>query len=276
MNIALISAIEGDNNNLNDDNGIVYGGKRLFEQEAILCFENWRKNGGWLKDIPIYVYCPTHNTITQKTKEKFNDLGVIYTEKYHPITETFTSGFINIPFVGMLYEQELDEDIFIKIDLDMNLIRPLPKDLVYSECVVCGQYDKDSIFDRVVMNSDKCFDTGFIISRKSSNFYKLFFDETMKIINGQFDEEWEKVKSATGEYFIEEYIMDKIYVNEMMPIKGLQKYQIGEQYTSVGEYTDEELKFVYFWHEHLMYDKNMYNRVKEKLLYKKWELRNNE
>jgi hypothetical protein len=44
----------------------------------------------------------------------------------------------------------------------------------------------------------------------------------------------------------------------------------------VGEYTDEELKFVYFWHEHLMYDKNMYNRVKEKLLYKKWELRNNE
>jgi len=276
MKIALITAIEGDNNNLNDDNGIVYGGKRLFEQEAILCFENWRKNGGWLKDIPIYSYCPTHNTITEETKEKFKELGVIYTEKYHSITETFTSGFINIPFVGMLYENILKEDILIKIDLDMNLIKPLPKEMVFSDSVICGQYDEHSLFDRIVMNSDACFDTGFIISKRLDNFYELLFIETMKIIEGEIDFEWEKIKNKTGEYFLEEYIMDKIYSNKLIDVVGIQKYQIGEGYTSIKHFTNEQLKNVYFWHEHLVYDKTNYNRVKEKLLYKKWELKQNE
>lgn len=273
MKIALISAIECDENNLNDENDIEYNGKRLFEQEAIKCFESWRKNGGWLKDIPIYTYCPTHNTISPKTISKFEELGVVYTEKYHDITETFTSGFINIPFVGMIYEKELSEDILIKIDLDMNLIKPLPKELVYSDVSICGQYDELSLMDRSVMNPDHCFDTGFVISKRDSKFYETFFNETMNVIrNG--DSDWDIIKDETGEYFLEEYVMDKIKKNNLMDIQGIKRYQVGEQYTSISDFTDEELNDVYFWHEHLMYDKRMYNRIKEKILYKKWELRN--
>lgn len=273
--IALIAPIENSSSNLNKENGIHYNGERLFEEEAILCFENWRKNGGWLKDINIYVYCPTHNTITQKTKDRFNELGVIYTEKYHKETEDFNSGFINIPFVGMLYEKELSEDIFIKIDLDMNLIKPLPKELFEFDGIICGKYDKRSV-DWDVVDPDNCYDTGFIISHRTDKFYELFYNETMKLINDGIDPDWQIVRDATGDYFLEEYVMEKIVKYDMFKVIPLEMYQIGEQYTSVSEFTDEQLKHVYFWHEHLKYDKKYYNRTKEKLLYKKWELRQNE
>jgi hypothetical protein len=43
MKYALIAAIEGDKTNLNNQKNIVKF-DRLFEQESIVCFENWRKN----------------------------------------------------------------------------------------------------------------------------------------------------------------------------------------------------------------------------------------
>ena len=46
MKYALITMIESNENNLNEQNGIIFCEKRLYEDEAILCFENWRKNGG--------------------------------------------------------------------------------------------------------------------------------------------------------------------------------------------------------------------------------------
>jgi len=49
MKYALIAAIEGDRKNLNNDMNIVQF-ERLYESEAVICFQNWRKNGGWLKD----------------------------------------------------------------------------------------------------------------------------------------------------------------------------------------------------------------------------------
>lgn len=262
--IALIGAIESEFNDTNVNTGICESCKRRLESEAILCFEAWRKNAGWLKDIPIYAVCPTKNVISGDTKARFKELNVTYIENYQPITETFTSGFLNIPLVGKMMEESLDENIFIKIDLDMNIIKPLPRGLINSEAIVVGQYDDYCTkHQRLGIGDNNPFDTGFIISRRESGIYQHFFDECMKIM-GSDDKGWLKVREQTGEYYLEEYVMDRIYDSGKFNIMPIQKYQIGEWYTPVMELTDSELKDVYFWHEHLEYDEE-YNKIREKI-----------
>ena len=267
MKYALITAIEGDANNLNQQRGIPLPNKRLLESEAVSCFQNWRRNGGWLKDIAIYAFCPTKNVITDKTKEKFKELNVTYIEEYQPVTETFISGFLNVPLVGKLLEERLTEDVFIKIDLDMSLIKPLPEELVNSETLVCGQYDDYCTAQQRTVKEGWAnpFDTGFTISRRTSGFYKFFFDVLLDTMNST-DSEWEKVRAVSGDYYLEEYVMDKIYNNKLWEVQPIQKYQIGEWYTPVAEFTDEQLKSVYFWHEHILFDKK-YNRIRERVEY---------
>jgi hypothetical protein len=268
MKYALIAAIEGDKTNLNNQKNIVKF-DRLFEQESIVCFESWRKNGGWLKDIQIYVLCPTKNIISKKTQEKLKQLNVDYIEEYHDIVETFTSGFLNIPYVGMLFEKRLDVDVIIKIDLDMNLIQPLPEELVNTDYVICGQYDDYCTKQQRTLESGwtNPFDTGFMITRKESGFYKKWWNEVYEILkNPESDQEWLKVREQTGEYYLEEYIVDKLFHSDPSILKPIQKYQIGEWYTPVSEFTDEELKNVYFWHEHLISDP-AYDKIRQKVEY---------
>jgi hypothetical protein len=268
MKYALIAAIEGDKTNLNNQKNIVKF-DRLFEQESIVSFESWRKNGGWLKDMPIYVLCPTKNIISRETQDKLKELNVEYIEEYHDIVETFTSGFLNIPYVGMLFEERLDVDVLIKIDLDMNLIQPLPEELVNTDYVICGQYDDYCTKQQRTLESGwtNPFDTGFMITRKESGFYKKWWNEVYEILkNPESDPEWLKVREQTGEYYLEEYIVDKLFHLDPSILKPIQKYQIGEWYTPVSEFTDEELKNVYFWHEHLISDP-AYDKIRQKVEY---------
>lgn len=266
MKYALVTAIEGNDKNLNEQLGII-NQPRKFEEEAISCFENWRKNAGWLKDIAIYTFCPTKNTISEKTKERFKELNVHYIEEYQPITETFINGFLNVPLVCKLFEERLTEDILIKIDLDMSLIKPLPEEIVNSQVLICGQYDDYCTAQQRTLTEGWAnpFDTGFTISRRISGFYKYFFEVLMDVMEGT-DPLWEKVREQSGDYYLEEYVMDKIYNQKMWEVKPIQKYQIGEWYTPVKELTDKELKSVYFWHEHLIPDVK-YNKVREKVEY---------
>lgn len=266
--IALITAIESNSRNLNSQTKTV-DIERMFEDEAITCFTNWRKHGGWLKDIPIYALCPTHNIISQRTKQALLDLGVIYEEEYHPITETFTSGFINIPYVGMVYEQRLKEDILIKIDLDMNLLQPLPETLVLDHQVVCGQYDDYCTQQQRTIGDGWAnpFDTGFVISRRETNFYQLFFTHVHDIMSGKvIDKNWEVVRSQTGEYYLEEYVVDMIYRQNLAAITPIQRYQLGECYTPVAEFSDADLMTTYFWHEHLIPEPG-YDKVRQRVEY---------
>lgn len=267
MTYALISSIEGNIHNLNQQKGIVKF-DRMYEDEAVMCFRNWRRNAGWLKDIPIYTMCPTRNTISRETQHKLSELGVTYIEEFHPITDTFTSGFINIPYTGMIFEGMLSEDVLIKIDLDMNIIRPLPQELVDSSVVVCGQYDDYcSKLQRHTNGQTNPFDTGFMISRRESGVYKTWFDGIVDIMsNGVVDRHWESVREKTGEYYLEEYVMDKMYNEGVVELYPIQKYQIGEWYTPVSVLSDEELSGVYFWHEHILHDPR-YDKVREKIEY---------
>lgn len=268
MKYALIAAIEGDRKNLNNDKAIVKF-ERLYESEAVVCFTSWRENGGWLKDIPIYVLCPTHNIISENTKTKLAKLNVEYIEEYHPITEKFTSGFLNIPYVGKVFEDRLDVDVLIKIDLDMNLIQPLPEGLVNCGEVVCGQYDDYSTRLQRTLEEGwtNPFDTGFMITRKDSGFYNKWWAEVDAILNDpESDPEWLKVREQTGEYYLEEYIVDKLFHANPGLLWPIQRYQIGEWYTPIKEFTDEELKRVYFWHEHLIPDP-AYDKIRQKVEY---------
>lgn len=267
MKYALITAIEGNDNNLNNDRGIESKCERLFETEAIKCFESWRKNGGWLKDINIYAFCPTHNTISDQTKNRFKELNVTYIEEYQEITETFISGFLNVPLVGMILEERLDEDVFINIDLDMNLIKPLPEELVNSETMICGQYDDYCTAQQRTVTDGwvNPFDTGFKITRRKIGFYKTFFNEINRTLQSD-DPEWEKVRAVSGDYYLEEYVMDKMYNNKLWEITPIQKYQIGEWYTPVSMLSDQELENVYFWHEHIVHDP-IYDKTREKIEY---------
>jgi predicted ATP-grasp superfamily ATP-dependent carboligase len=69
---------------------------------------------------------------------------------------------------------------------------------------------------------------------------------------------------VSGDYYLEEYVMDKIAYTGLWNVQPIQKYQVGEWYTPVAEFTDEELKSVYFWHEHILHDPK-YNKVREKV-----------
>lgn len=261
---ALIGAIESEFNDTNVNTGICLACKRRLESEAVECFSSWRKNAGWLKDIPIYAVCPTKNTISNKTKEEFKKLGVIYIEEYEEITETFTSGFLNIPLIGMMMEEKLSEDILIKIDLDMNIIKPLPADLFDFDGIVVGQYDDFCTkYQREGISDNNPYDTGFIIVDRRLKFYKYFFEFCMKLM-GSDDKDWAKVRVQTGEYYLEEHAMDRIAESGVWKIKAIQKYQIGEWYTPVKDLSDNELELVYFWHEHLEYDKE-YDKIREKI-----------
>lgn len=275
MKYALITMIESNENNLNEQNGIVFSEKRLYEDEAVLCFENWRKNAGWLKDIAIYCFCPTKNVITEKTKKKFKELNVNYIEKYLSETETLDSGFWIVPLCGMKLEEELTEDIFIHIDLDMNLIKPLSESLVHSvleqKATLVGQYDDESAKEqrKIGTDWDNPLDTGFIISLRNSHFYKYFYEKLMELAKTKGDERWRENCSDQPLYFLEEYVIDKAYNEKQIPILPIKRYQVGEGYASVKTFSDEELKNVYFWHEHMLYEKGYYDKIRERLEFTK-------
>lgn len=270
MTYALITMIESNENCINSQRGISFSHKRLYEDEAILCFKSWRENGGWLKDIPIYAYCPSRNVVSEKTKVEMTKYNVRYIENFLAETESFFSGFWNVPLCGKIFEETLTEDIFIHIDLDMKLIKPLPQELVDSvlsnEFIICGQYDDESSKSQRKIGNDwkNPLDTGFIISNRKSDFYKYFYENLSEITKTKGDARWKEKCSDWPLYFLEEYVIDKAYNENNYPIRPIQKYQVGEGYAKISTYTDEELRNVYFWHEHILHGED-YDKIREKI-----------
>jgi len=273
MKYALITVIENNETNINNTSG-QYVQKRMYESEAIICFTKWRENGGWLKDIPIYAYCPTKNKPSKDTIKKLEALNVVYIEQYIVETDNYFCGYWNIPLIGQVCENTLKEDIFIHIDLDMYLIKPLPEYLLNTvmydnSIVICGQYDEycSSQQRQQPPNWKRPFDTGFIVSHRDSGFYKIFYKTLKELTITKGDKVWNKYMNDRPLHDLEENAIDKL-VNTMdnPRIIGIEKYQIGEWYTPVDKLTDEELSNVYFWHEHIIVDP-IYDRVQEKIKY---------
>lgn len=276
--VALIVSVESNENNLNLMTKTI-SVRRFYEDEALLCFRSWRKNGGWLKDIPIYCVCPSKNTIKHATQEEFKKLNVEYIEYFDENIFDYSSGFLTLPFVGQLFETkvQISQDILIKIDLDMQLLKPLDSKLFdcldYGATVV-GQYDKYSVRDQRQSYLDFLpFDTGFMLTNKANMFCKLWYELCFKsyVVNCN---EWQKTNIQFGDYYLEEFVVDYIYANKLAKIIPVQRYQYGEGYAMINTFTNDELKSLYFLHEHLYADKRMlvtpeYNSICERLEYMK-------
>jgi hypothetical protein len=283
MNIALITTIEGD---LRDINTLKQGYYRCYEQEALQCFSEWRKNGGWLKDIPIYTICLTKNTISEDTKNKFKSLGVNYIEEYHSETERYQNGYWNIPLSGKYFEENLKEDIFIKTDLDMYLIKPLKKQLfdLKPGYTTVGRYDEMS----AKHNTNKLtfpnrygqpWDTGFIITERKTNFFTKFYEKlkqlTLEYETGIFENKYnlhikEHDNDVGVDYgAIEEFAISVMNTDDKVKLKEINKYNLGEFYAPIDIYSDEEVDNIYFFHEHIPYTEPEYNKIKTRIDYRK-------
>lgn len=254
--IALVTTIE---NNTDNKNSKFLGVERKYFDEALKCFESWNKH---MPEVKKYTICPTNATLCKDEIKQLEDLNVTYIEKYFPETETFENGFINVALSTAYLENALNEDIIIHTDLDMTLLRPIPKRLldIHLYELRCGKYDEES---------KKCqrvdFDTGFTISWREDRFYNFYWKIIKQLIRGDI-----KLPEGVLYYDIEEYAMeliDKEYRNfwEVIPVF---KYQIGEGYPSIDYFNDDEIKNIYFWHEHLVNDKKE-ELVKERIKYMK-------
>lgn len=283
--IILIAPIEG---NRRDINSLKQGYERYYEDEAIKCFKCWRKNAGWLSDIEIYAICPTKHGISDSTKKIFNELKVNYIENYEPETSDYLNGYWNIPLVGKWVEDNFDYDISIKIDLDMYIIKELPKRLFELQNLpLVGRYDEKSskhktnklLFPEIY---GPPFDTGLVISRKEDKFYNIFYDVLKKLTleyqNGLFDDK-EKYGFSVGpnglDYgVIEEFAISILNVERPDYIKSIAKYNLGEFYVGIEEYTDQELESIYFFHEHLPCKEAGYDGNRMRLKYTQRMLKN--
>ena len=249
---------------------------RMYEDEAVKCFSSWRKNGGWLKDISIYAVCITKNTLPKCTQNKLLDLGVKYIEDFDCRSEDFSSGFLTLPYTNRWAEQNclVKERILLRADLDMYLLKPLPKDIfdVAQDKIVVGQYDEDSAKDqRTPFYGTMPFDTGLMIYNKASKFGSLWCNicESSDVLQS---DEWKKIKAVLGDYYLEEFAVDYIYHNKLAEIFPVQKYQFGEGYASIDTFSDEQLNNLWFLHEHIYVDKHFpdgYDSITERIKYLK-------
>jgi hypothetical protein len=249
-NFTLISPIDANKN-------ISVGGKvvsRFFEDEAIRCFGSWRRHAGILKDIDIYCVHLNRSAIKDETVAKLKNLGVKYIDDPQECADDFKIGFLNEPLCGYYFSRfpETRDKISIKIDLDMQIFRPIDMSLLpFGDEIVIGQYDERSAKgQRATINGNLPFDTNYIVSRLDNGFYERYFqlctDSSILESDG-----WKKLYLESGWYSIEEYVIDMMSSKGEFHIRPVQNYQFGEGYPSVDSYTDEEVETISFLHEHI-------------------------
>ena len=266
-NFVLISPIDA-NKNISVGGNVV---SRFFEEEAIRCFGSWRRHAGILKDIDIYCVHLNKSTVKSETISKLENLGVKYIDDPQECADDFRIGFLNEPLCGLYFSgfPETGNRISIKIDLDMQVLRPLDASLLpQGDEIVIGQYDERSAKgQRSTVNGSLPFDTNFIATRLDNGFYERYFslctDET--ILESEC---WKRLYSESGWYSIEEYVIDTMFSHGVFNIRPVQNYQFGEGYPSLDSYSDDEIGTVSFLHEHIYRNGEFphgYNPTEERL-----------
>lgn len=261
MKYALILTVENENaiNNRNTDLP-----HRYFEKESINCIQKWRENAGWLKDIPIYIMCPTED-VEEETKGQYEKLNTVYINQQPEIFKEHTHGFFNVHYVGAYFESlpELRDTCLIHIDLDMEILKPLPEDYfqdLWSGRVnaYCGGYLPECHkMQRKPLYTDELTNTDFIANIPSKfKFYGNILN-SIEIVDSEYDD---YVKEGYREYDREEYSSDHLI--SLYDIKLIIGYEQGEGYSIAPDPNT-----VYFWHEHLYEKPNIKLRLhKAKLI----------
>lgn len=236
---------------------VTVGGKsvsRFFEEEAVRCFGSWRKNAGILKDIDICCVHLNKTFVKAETVSGLSNLGVRYIDDPQECADDFKIGFLNEPLCGYYFSQfpEMRNRVSIKIDLDMQVLRPLDVSLLpFDDEIVIGQYDERSAKgQRTTLNGHLPFDTNFIVSGLNNGFYERYFSLCMDKSILESDG-WKRLYKESGWYSLEEYVIDTMFLNGEFHMRPVQNYQFGEGYPSVDLYADDEVDTISFLHEHI-------------------------
>lgn len=252
-NPAVVTVIENSSDNKGE--GGSFGRAEKMEEEALICFNSWRKRAGKLKEIPIYAICPSERTLPKTTVVRLADLGVTYIEAYQPETMFFECGYWNVPIALIWAEDNLTEEFFIHIDLDMTLLVEPDESLFYCEPDVLAKIGTiwDTRWGRTIEPRYKTqFETCFINSWRKNGFYKNWFHELVelerRLINKKADPNfrWSEV---------EEHCIDYMYYDAGYKIEPIQYFQIGTWY-SVDSIPQGHIKDVAFHHDHVDVDKD--------------------
>ena len=109
------------------------------------------------------------------------------------------------------------------------------------------------------------FDTGLIITERSLRFYQEFYNE-LAILDvdyhkGVFFKENKYgiiIEKGGLDYgFLEEFAISVLNLKKDKKFDYIKKYNIGEFYADLDSFSDEEVKSIYFIHEHVYDDKPM-------------------
>lgn len=233
--------------------------KRHFELEAVQMVQTWRKRAGWLKDVDIVFFNVNNASISQQTLDKLASLNcqVIDAPSKKRSTNYCEMGFLTEPLCGKIAEEVLtSKKIIVKIDLDMQIVKPLSRDLLElaRDHVLIEQYtDYDKKGQRSQIGDFNPFDTCFIISSRDSGFYHQYYglchsDEILK------SEAWLSQQKTDGSYFLEEFVVDYMFKHGIGSIIPMQNDIFGEGYKSIEDMTDIEIQKIHFLHSHLYLD----------------------
>lgn len=196
-------------------------------KECERCVDEWRKNAGWLKDIEIKIYSNIEITeLPPGVEWKYFDFQ-------QNIGARLGYDFDSVHLAGVQAHQDYPSTTFIHIDLDMCILRELPKELFEFDTVM-GVYGalespRQKKFGKWLAESD------FIITSPKSTFYQDFFKCSKVVLRS--------AGICTCDYWAEEYICDYLLNN-----RG---YHVFENY-EYGQGFDTKPDNPYFWHCHIL------------------------
>lgn len=240
----MITAIESDEVNIDSKLGI----KRYFEKEAVLCFTQWRKNAGELKDIDIFCICPTRNGVSQKTLNIFKELNVQYLDFFMLETDEFDCGFWNKPLVGNYFETNYGHgyEVLIHIDLDMYLLEPL--DINAYKNNSCLIYDSfQSLKERTFPGQIFAYNTCFIITQSRDQVFTKWYNLLKELpeFNDSYYQQFERLEKRK----LEELAFDLLA--KEIPIEPIEDLMFGETYTELNLLKISSIKKIRFHHYHV-------------------------
>jgi len=286
-NIVLFAPIEMANL---DKNSINYNMNRNYELEATECFKLFRLNGGWLKDIRIITFCLSKNNLSNDTLKIFSELNIENIHLPNLIKSDIKCGFWNIPILGKYlekyyYKYNLSKNTkLLKIDLDMFLIKPLPKEWFNYNEVVVATHDNNFHDYLTNLNLNLIFyNTGFVISEIQNYFYTkqyaLLNEMERHFKNNTFFKKYNiLVKDNINQKKHLEYILlEELCVSYYEKIFNEKLIKLNNFYIELEK---EELKnlddidSIYFIHEHLNLKFNKTKLILKLKLKKLFEKRN--
>lgn len=257
---------------------------RDYMAETKGCIKAWRKNGGRLKDIDIIIDYVGKSELSNEYKTFFKDYNckVLYSD-YSKQTEKFDYGFINVHLTGyylQMYYPELLKKVIIHIDLDMELLQPIPTEffepLITKDCIIGGYRNEDLVYQRLPLYANTILNSDLVITKSLEyskiNVYKEFIDninyvnDNYEIITKEIIENNPNQKIRT--FDIEEYGVDRTYSfhPEKFQIIKEDSYEQGEGYYKIKNI---DIKKVYFWHQHLTNVKTNLELFEHKIKLKK-------